>query len=140
MCMRFWYVLSIYLMSAMDQDNDWDHMGHLTHHCDLPGLEQANIYKLNMGNYSTKHLFNYILHLIFLGVSVPMNEDEDTDWLHRGHLTPINDLPRFSEPIICCKICYLCLCTCIIECLFCRLGRGINQRRYGQGLHTWQFH
>jgi hypothetical protein len=45
-------------MSAMDQDNDWDHMGHLTHHSDLPGLEQANIYKLNLGKYSTKHLFN----------------------------------------------------------------------------------
>jgi hypothetical protein len=30
-------------MSAMDQDNDWDHMGHLSHHSDLPGLEQAKI-------------------------------------------------------------------------------------------------
>jgi hypothetical protein len=43
--MQFWYVLNIYFMSAMDQDNDRDHMGHLTHHSDLPGLEQANIYK-----------------------------------------------------------------------------------------------
>jgi hypothetical protein len=56
--MWFWYVLSIYLMSAMDQNNDWDHTGHLTHHSNLPGLEQANIYKLNLENYSTKNLVN----------------------------------------------------------------------------------
>jgi hypothetical protein len=43
MCILFGYVLSINLMSVMDEDNDWVHMGHLTYHIDLPGLEQASI-------------------------------------------------------------------------------------------------
>jgi hypothetical protein len=43
MCMLFGCVLSINLMSVMDEDNDWVHMGHLTHHSDLPVLEQASI-------------------------------------------------------------------------------------------------
>jgi hypothetical protein len=35
----------------------------------------------------------YMLHPILLGVSVSVDEDEDTDRLHRGHCTGNSDVP-----------------------------------------------
>jgi hypothetical protein len=42
----------------------------------------------------------YMLHPIWSGVSESVDEDEDTDWLHREHFTGISDVPGLSEPII----------------------------------------